>query len=214
LFEEGQKTPDLKARVAAMRKTPQKSPTGKIEMSQQQMVHGLQGEIQKKLDPIMNITKGVDPSKNEIQKAQKASQEVNQSINAIAVYKDVSPKELEKSDTPKQSPVDAPMNQSINSPLNQATLARQPSVSKTQEMSQDDINKAIEANILQRNQAAYPEAERQRQQTLAQAQRAPTQPLPATPPKQGFFAGVRKRLGLEEIIKEAVKQGLKQTKNR
>jgi hypothetical protein len=69
-------------------------------------------------------------------------------------------------------------------------------------MEAERLRQQREANL-----AAYPEAERQRQQALARAQSARTQQLPVTKP--GMFQRLRQRIGLEEEIKKAVKSGLK-----
>lgn len=80
---------DLKARLAAMQKTksaliPQPSPSGKIDMHPQQIMHGMQDQIKANLPVISKIVDNPAPEEADINAAKAAAIEVSNTVDAIA----------------------------------------------------------------------------------------------------------------------------------
>ena len=220
LFEDAApaKRPDLKARLATLQ-TAQKSkastektasPTGKLGatgggISQQQLVQGSQEELKKNVEAISAVADKLEPSEQEVKKAKEALVNVPAQVQTIShlLYPEM-PKEQ-----PKASKTE-PQNIATARTLPQMP-ARDATIAKTQEVPQTSIEDIMRQ---QANMRAYPEAQRQAEAERARMQGAKTEVLPAAKPglfnrlKPGAQA-VRQRVGLEEAIKEAVKDGLK-----
>ena len=222
LFEEAPKKPDLKKRLAdaAIQNRTKASPSGKIEMHPHQILTAMQNKIKDELPAITKLTKETDPSKDDITTAKKALGDVEQAVGAIARFQgfgqeaeEIKPKEKAAEPQPSQTvnptAKTEPQMPAIGTAKTEpqipaiATAKTEPQmrVAKTQEVPQADIE-AIQRTALQRPGV---------QPGIS------TEVLPAARPgfgqrlKQGLQS-VGKRLGLEEAIKESVREGLKNSK--
>ena len=239
LFEEAPKKPDLLARLAkerlaaAAKNRTKASPSGKIEMHPHQILTAMQNKIKDELPAITKLTKETDPSKDDITTAKKALGDVEQAVGAIASFQgfgtkaeEIKPKEKAAEPQPSQTvnptAKTEPQMPAIGTAKTEpqipaiATAKTEPQmrIAKTQEVPQANIEDIMRQRA---NMAAYPDAQRQAEQERARMQGAATQVLPAARPgfgqrlKQGLQS-VGKRLGLEETIKESVREGLKNSK--
>jgi tRNA U34 5-methylaminomethyl-2-thiouridine-forming methyltransferase MnmC len=187
LFEDAApaKRPDLAARLKKTQDaaTPKRSPSGKIEVHPHQVLSAMQDQIEKEIPTITQIAKEINPSKDAIATAKKAIDQVDKVIDGIAYFQGDSSKQSQP-----QQPIDKPKQAQSSEPQ------KNPTVAKTQEVPQAAIEDAM------------------RQQTKSQG--ANTSVPPANKPglfnrlKQGAQAA-KQRIGLEEAIKEAVKDGFK-----
>lgn len=187
LFEDASpaKRPDLRARLKQTQDaaTPKRSPSGKIEVHPHQVLSAMQDQIEKEIPTITQIAKEINPSKDAIATAKKAIDQVDKVIDGIAYFQSDSSKEAQP-----QQPTDKPQQAQPSEPQ------KNPTVAKTQEVPQAAIEDAM------------------RQQTKSQGTN--TSVPPANKPglfnrlKQGAQAA-KQRIGLEEAIKEAVKDGFK-----
>ena len=216
LFEDTttKKAPDLKARLSAMQQKGKTTatPSGKVELHPHQILSGMQDKIKNEIPAISKLIKDPDPSKDDIKAAKKALDDVDNSVDAIANFQGFA-KEVEAS-APKEKAVEPQPEQAVSptaktepqavSNIGTARTQPQMPVAKTQQVPQADIEDIMRQ---QANMRAYPNAQRQAEIDRARMQGATTQVLPSKQPS--VFQRLRQRVGLEEAIKQAIKEGLK-----
>lgn len=200
------KTPDLKTRLAAMQQQkgkPTATPSGKVELHPHQILTGMQDKIKNEIPAISKLINDPDPSKEDIKAAKKALDDVDNSVDAIANFQGLSKEKLLPQPKQTASPTAKTEPQAAS---NIGTVKTQPQmrVAATQEVPQPDIEDIMRQ---QANMRAHPNAQRQTEIDRARMQGATTQVLPAAKP--GLFQRLKQRVGLEEVIKQAIKEGLK-----
>lgn len=199
--------PDLKARLrqkekensewSANPKPGVRNPVG--EFHPQQILSGMQRELNKRIPSLEKISKELNPSEKEIKDAKEATGEIENYIDSIAHmqgYKAIGDKDdPKKSDPSLKSQISGTQPSSKSNGSVNPTAKTEPAISlpKTQQVQQTDIQNVMNQRA---SQQAYPSQS--------------VQPQPATPTtnRQGFFSNIKQRFGLKEAVKQIIKERL------